>query len=185
MRCSWATSELLIAYHDAEWGRLVHDDRTFFEFLVLEGAQAGLSWETVLRKRDRYRELFHGFDPARVARIPPARVEKLMADAGIIRNRAKIESTIGNARAFLDIVREFGSFQRYVLPFIGGEALDHRIARADDTPAESPESQALSRDLRKRGFRFVGPTIVYAFMQATGLINDHLLSCNWHDRASR
>jgi len=183
-RCSWATTELSIPYHDEEWGRPVHDDRTFFEFITLEGAQAGLSWETILRKRARYREVFLDFDPARVARMTPARIEKLLADPGIIRNRAKIESTIGNARVFLAIQREFGSFDTYLWGFVGGKQIDHRIKRSGETPADSPESEALSKDLRARGMRFVGPTIMYAFMQATGLVNDHLTSCAWHDRAS-
>jgi DNA-3-methyladenine glycosylase I len=181
-RCSWATTELSIAYHDNEWGRPVHDDRTFFEMLTLEGAQAGLSWETILRKRDRYREVFHDFDPNRVARMTSARVEKLLDDPGIIRNRAKIESTIANARAFLQIQREFGSFDAYVWRFVGGKPLVNRWPTREKLPAESDESRALSKDLRKRGFRFVGPTIVYAFMQATGLVNDHIEGCSWKNR---
>jgi DNA-3-methyladenine glycosylase I len=184
-RCSWATTDLSIAYHDAEWGRPVHDDRTFFEFLTLEGAQAGLSWETILRKRERYRELFHDFDPAKVARITASRIEKLLLDPGIIRNRAKIESTIGNARSFLSIVREFGSFDAYVWGFVGGKPVRNHWKRREDLPAESPQSAALSKDLRARGMRFVGPTIMYAFMQATGLVNDHLVSCAWYDRKTR
>ncbi len=184
-RCSWATTDLSIAYHDGEWGRPVHDDRTFFEFLTLEGAQAGLSWETILRKRERYREVFHGFDPARVARMTPARVEKLLADPGIIRNRAKIESTITNARAFLQIQREFGSFDAYVWRFVGGKPLVNSWPTRDELPAESDESRALSKDLQKRGFRFVGPTIMYAFMQATGLVNDHVIGCPWKNRRKK
>jgi DNA-3-methyladenine glycosylase I len=180
-RCSWATTELSIPYHDDEWGRPVHDDTVFFEFLTLEGAQAGLSWETVLRKRERYREVFHGFDPARVARMTPARVEKLMQDPGIIRNRAKIESTIGNAKAFLAVQREFGSFDAYVWRFVGSKPIVNRPRTMHDVAAESIQSQALSKDLKKREFRFVGPTIMYAFMQATGLVNDHLTSCPWHN----
>jgi DNA-3-methyladenine glycosylase I len=183
-RCSWATSDLSIAYHDTEWGRPVHDDRTFFEFLTLEGAQAGLSWETILRKRDRYREVFHDFDPAKVARMTPVRVEKLLADPGIIRNRAKIESTIENARAFVEIQREFGSFDAYVWRFVDGKPLRNTYRQRDQLPGESPQSEALSKDLRKRGMRFVGPTIMYAFMQATGLVNDHLVSCAWRDPAA-
>lgn len=178
-RCTWATSELMIPYHDNEWGKPVHDDSVFFEFLTLEGAQAGLSWETILRKRDRYREAFHGFDPQRVARITPARVERLMKDEGIIRNRSKIESTVQNAKHFLDVQDEFGSFDAYVWRFVNGRQIDDKPRTMADVPAESHESEALSKDLRKRGFRFVGPTIMYAFMQATGLVNDHLLVCAW------
>jgi DNA-3-methyladenine glycosylase I len=179
-RCAWATTELSIPYHDNEWGRPVHDDRTFFEFVALEGAQAGLSWETILRKRDRYREVFHEFDPERVARITPVRVEKLLLDPGIIRNRSKVESMVSNAKAYLKIQREFGSFDAYVWRFVDGKTIDNRIRKREDLPAESDESRALSKDLKKRGFRFVGPTIMYAFMQATGLVNDHVLDCDWH-----
>ena len=179
-RCSWATTELSIPYHDNEWGRPVHDDRVFFEFITLEGAQAGLSWETILRKRDRYRDVLHDFDPAKVARITPARVEKLLLDPGIIRNRGKVESTVSNAKAFVKIQKEFDSFDAYVWRFVGGKQIDGRIKRREDLPAVSDESRALSKDLVKRGFRFVGPTIMYAFMQATGLVNDHVLSCPWH-----
>ncbi len=184
-RCSWATSELSIPYHDEEWGVPVHDDLVLFEFLILEGAQAGLSWETILRKRERYREVFHGFDPARVARATPARVEKLMNDPGIVRNRAKIEATIDNAKAFLAVQREFGSFDAYVWRFVNGKPIVNRPKTREDLPAESAESQALSKDLKKRGFRFVGPTIVYAFMQAVGMVNDHLPGCPANDRVSR
>jgi DNA-3-methyladenine glycosylase I len=183
-RCTWATTDLSIPYHDAEWGRPVHDDRTFFEFLTLEGAQAGLSWETILRKRERYREVFHDFDPAKVARMTPARIEKVLLDPGIVRNRAKVESTVENARAFLKVQREFRSFDAYVWSFVGGEPIRNRWKRRDDLPAESPESQRLSKDLRARGMRFVGPTIMYAFMQATGLVNDHLVTCAWYDRTT-
>lgn len=178
-RCSWATTDLSIAYHDAEWGRPVHDDRVFFEFLTLEGAQAGLSWETILRKRERYRAAFLGFDPARVARFTPAKVEKLLLDDGIVRNRAKVESTVTNARSFLALQDEFGSFDAYVWRFVNGKPLHNNRSRGAELPAETAESQALSKDLRKRGFRFVGPTIAYAFMQATGLVNDHLVDCSW------
>jgi DNA-3-methyladenine glycosylase I len=184
-RCSWATSDLSIAYHDNEWGRPVHDDRTFFEFLTLEGAQAGLSWETILRKREHYRKLFHGFDPAKVARMTPARIEKVLLDPGIVRNRAKVEATVGNARAFLKIQREFGSFDAYVWRFVGGKPVVHRYKRGEHPPAETTASQTLSKDLRSRGMRFVGPTIMYAFMQATGLVNDHHVTCDRHDSAAR
>jgi DNA-3-methyladenine glycosylase I len=173
---------LSIAYHDGEWGRPVHDDRTFFEFLTLEGAQAGLSWETILRKRDGYRAAFYDFDPARVARITPARVEKILADPGIVRNRSKVKSTVANARAFLQIQREFGSFDAYVWRFVGGKPLVSSRGPNQPNPDETEESRSLSRDLRKRGFRFVGPTIVYAFMQATGLVNDHHAGCSWRRR---
>ncbi len=178
-RCTWATSELMIPYHDNEWGKPVHDDTVFFEFLTLEGAQAGLSWETILRKRESYREAFLGFDPQRVARITPARVEGLMKDEGIIRNRSKIESTVQNAKHFLDVQDEFGSFDAYVWRFVNGKPIDDRPRTSADIPAESRESELLSKELRKRGFRFVGPTITYAFMQATGLVNDHLTVCAW------
>jgi DNA-3-methyladenine glycosylase I len=183
-RCPWATSPEMIVYHDTEWGKPVHDDRHFFEMLTLEGAQAGLSWETILRKRERYREVFRDFDPSRVARITKAGVQRLMLDAGIIRNRLKIESTVSNAKAFLAVQREFGSFDAYLWRFVGGKPLDGR-RHGSDVPAETPESEAMSKDLRARGFRFVGPTICYAFMQATGMVNDHLLECAWHARTTR
>jgi DNA-3-methyladenine glycosylase I len=172
----------LIAYHDEEWGVPLHDDTSLFELLVLEGAQAGLSWETVLRKRSRYRELFAGFDPAAVARITPARIEKLLRDPGIIRNRAKIEAAVANARALLRLRDELGSFDKYAWSFVGGKPIDNRRRASGELPAWTTESHALSADLLRRGFRFVGPTISYAFMQAAGLVNDHLVSCAWHDR---
>ena len=176
-RCSWATTPELRAYHDEEWGVAVHDDRLLFEFLVLEGAQAGLSWETVLRKRARYRELFGGFEPASVARITRARVEKLMLDPGIIRNRAKIESTITNACAVLAVQAEFGTLAAFLWRFVDGAPIDNAPRKAADVPASTPRSQAMSRELLRRGFRFVGPTICYAFMQAVGMVNDHLVDC--------
>ncbi|MGH2451762.1 MAG: DNA-3-methyladenine glycosylase I [Candidatus Limnocylindria bacterium] len=176
-RCGWAGAGLMRAYHDEEWGRPVRDDHTFFEFLVLEGAQAGLSWDTVLRKRARYREVFAGFDPERVGRFRERDVRRLLADSGIIRNEAKIRSAIGNARALLEVRREFGSFGAYLWGFVGGKPLAARRSTMRDVPAVTPEAEALSRDLRRRGFRFVGPTICYAFMQATGLVNDHLVGC--------
>ena len=169
-------------YHDEEWGIPVHEDRALFEFLVLEGAQAGLSWETILRKRARYREAFAGFEPARVARFTAARIEKLMNDPGIVRNRLKIESTVANARAFLAVQREFGSFDAYVWRVVDGVPIDGKRRRISEIPASTGRAQALGKDLRKRGFRFVGPTICYAFMQAVGMVNDHLLDCSWHDR---
>lgn len=176
-RCSWALSELSIPYHDDEWGVPAHDDRTLFEFLTLEGAQAGLSWETILRKRERYREVFAGFDPAKVARFTSARVERLMQDAGIIRNRAKIESTISNAKAFLRVQREFGSFDAFAWRFVGGKPADRPRGSAAEVPTTTPEAQAFSKALLERGFRFVGPTICYAFMQAVGMVNDHFADC--------
>jgi DNA-3-methyladenine glycosylase I len=177
VRCAWARTPLEIAYHDAEWGMPVHDDRTLFEFLTLEGAQAGLSWLTILRKRAAYRKAFSGFDPANVARFTPARVERLMQDAGIVRNRLKIESTVTNARAFLAVQKEFGSFDAYVWQFVGGAPLVNRRTSLAEVPARMAESDALSRDLKRRGFRFVGSTICYAFMQAVGMVDDHTVDC--------
>ena len=176
-RCSWPKSELDIAYHDEEWGTPVHDDRVLFEFLILEGAQAGLSWSTILRKRANYRRAFADFEPAGVARFTPARVEKLMQDEGIVRNRLKIDSAITNARAFLDVQKEFGSFDSYLWRFVGGKPKQNAWRRPGQTPARTAESDALSKDLQRRGFRFVGSTICYAFMQAVGMVNDHLVSC--------
>jgi DNA-3-methyladenine glycosylase I len=175
-RCSWPSSELDIAYHDQEWGVPVHDDRVLFEFLTLEGAQAGLSWSTILRKRENYRRAFAGFDPKKVARFTAARKKLLMKDEGIVRNRLKIDSTVTNARAFLALQKEFGSFDRYVWTFVGGKPLQNR-RKGKDIPARTAQSDALSKDLQKRGFRFVGSTICYAFMQATGMVNDHLVGC--------
>jgi len=176
-RCGWATTPLSIAYHDTEWGVPVHDDLVLFEFLTLEGAQAGLSWETILKKRDAYREAFAEFDPAKVARFTPARVERLLQDPGIVRNRLKVESTLTNAKAFLAVQREFGSFDAYVWAFVSGAPIVNRRRTLKDLPARTPESDALSKDLSKRGFRFVGSTICYAFMQAVGLVDDHLMDC--------
>ena len=177
VRCSWATNDAEVRYHDEEWGVPVHDDQTLFEFICLEGAQAGLSWDTILRKRDAYRRAFADFDPAKVARFTPKRVERLMNDPGIVRNRAKIESSVSNARAFLALQREFGSFARYVWRFVGDAPIDSRRRKGGPIPATSSESEALSKDLRARGFRFVGPTIMYAFMQAVGMVNDHTTNC--------
>jgi DNA-3-methyladenine glycosylase I len=177
-RCDWAGSDPdMVAYHDNEWGVPVHDDPKHFEFLILEGAQAGLSWSTILKRREGYRKAFAGFDPAKVARFTPARVEKLLLDPGIIRNRAKVQSAVGNARAFLEVQKEFGSFDAYIWSFVGGRTLVNKWRRMAQLPAVSAESEALSADLRRRGFRFVGPTICYAGLQASGLINDHLVSC--------
>ena len=185
LRCSWPTTPLDIAYHDREWGTPVHDDRVFFEFLTLEGAQAGLSWSTILNKRANYRKAFAGFDAAKVARFTPARVEKLMHDAGIVRNRLKIESTVTNAKAFLAVQREFGSFDRYIWQFVGGKPAQGRRKWSGDVPASTPESDAMSKDLKRRGFRFVGTTICYAFMHATGMVNDHLMTCFRYSKLRR
>jgi DNA-3-methyladenine glycosylase I len=177
-RCPWANgSDLYIAYHDDEWGVPVHDDRRFFEFLILEGAQAGLSWSTILNKRDAYREAFAGFDPARVARFDRRRIERLLSNPGIVRNRLKIESAVANARAFLVVQRECDTFDRYVWKFVDDKPVVNRHRTLSTVPARTAQSDALSKDLAKRGFRFVGPTIMYAFMQATGLVNDHLVKC--------
>jgi DNA-3-methyladenine glycosylase I len=177
VRCGWARSDLAIAYHDEEWGVPVHDDRVLFEFLILEGAQAGLSWETILRKRAAYRRAFDQFDPKRVARFSTARVERLLRDPGIVRNRLKVESTVTNAKAFLRVQAEFGSFDAYVWSMVPGAPLVNRPRSLSDVPARTPQSDALSRDLLQRGFRFVGSTICYAFMQAVGLVNDHTAEC--------
>ena len=176
-RCGWATTPLGIAYHDREWGTPVHDDLVFFEFITLEGAQAGLSWETILRKREAYRKAFAAFDPAKVARFTHARVERLLQDPGIVRNRLKVVSTVGNAKAFLKVQDEFGSFDAYVWRFVGGSPLVSSRQTLKDLPARTAESDALSRDLLGRGFKFVGSTICYAFMQATGLVDDHVAGC--------
>jgi DNA-3-methyladenine glycosylase I len=167
----------MIRYHDEEWGVPVHDDRVLFEFLILEGAQAGLSWETVLRKRERYREVFDGFDAARIAKYDASKVRILLADPGIIRNRLKISSTISNAKAFLAVQREFGSFDAYLWQFTGGKTKQRGPHSIKDVPAQTAESDAMSKDLKKRGFRFVGSTICYALMQATGMVNDHMRDC--------
>ena len=176
-RCSWPRTELDIEYHDTEWGVPVHDDRRLFEFLTLEGAQAGLSWSTVLKKRPTYRLAFADFDLTRVARFTPARVERLMKDPGIVRHRQKVESTVSNARAFLAVQKEFGSFDRYVWQFVGGVQRTDKRRALGDVPARTPESDALSKDLMRRGFKFVGSTICYAFMQAVGMVNDHVVTC--------
>jgi DNA-3-methyladenine glycosylase I len=176
-RCRWAKDPLDVRYHDAEWGVPIHDDAALFEFLVLEGAQAGLSWSTILRKRDGYRRAFADFDAACVARFSPDRVARLLGDASIVRNRAKIEATVGNARAFLAVQREHGSFDAYVWGLVGGRPRQNAWRSAGDVPAQTAESKAMSRDLVKRGFRFVGPTICYAFMQAVGMVNDHTVDC--------
>jgi DNA-3-methyladenine glycosylase I len=173
-RCGWAATPLGIRYHDEEWGVPVHDERVLFEFLILEGAQAGLSWETILRKRARYRRAFAGFDPAKVARFTAAQKRRLMQDEGIVRNRLKIDAAVTNARAFLAVQREFGSFDAYVWRFVGGRA---RVNSGRQVPARTPQSDALSKDLLARGFKFVGSTICYAFMQAVGMVDDHAPHC--------
>jgi DNA-3-methyladenine glycosylase I len=185
-RCPWPGADpLYLAYHDHEWGVPAHDDRHLFEMLVLEGAQAGLSWITILRKRERYREVFDQFDPAIVARYGPRKVAHLLADPGIVRNRLKIDATIGNARAFLDVRREFGTFDEYLWSFVDGTPRVNRWKAMAEMPARTAQSDALSRDLRERGFRFVGSTICYAFMQAVGMVNDHLVGCYRHGEIGR
>ena len=176
-RCTWARNDLAIHYHDTEWGVPLHDDRGLFEFLILEGAQAGLSWDTILRKRENYRKAFDEFDPRKVARYSEAKCEKLLANEGIIRNRLKIASAVANAKAFLEVKKEFDSFDTFVWSFVGGRPIDGKRKVPGDVPAKTEISDALSKNLRKRGFNFVGSTIMYAFMQATGMVNDHLGSC--------
>jgi DNA-3-methyladenine glycosylase I len=176
-RCEWARDEQMRAYHDEEWGVPVHDDRLLFEFLVLEGAQAGLSWSTILRKRPNYRAAFDRFDARKVARYDERKVAALLADEGIVRNRLKIGAAIGNAQAFLAVQKEFGSFDRYIWQFVGGTPVQNRWRASEQVPAKTVQSDAMSKDLAKRGFRFVGSTICYAFMQATGMVNDHLVKC--------
>jgi DNA-3-methyladenine glycosylase I len=180
LRCSWAKGDLMIRYHDEEWGAPVHDDRSLFEFLILEGAQAGLSWETILKKRENYRAAFDNFDASAVARYGQRRLRQLLADPGIVRNRLKIESAVQNARALLLVQEEFGSFDAYVWRFVGGKPRVNAWRSLTQLPAHTPESDAMSKDLRRRGFRFVGSTICYAFMQATGMVNDHVLDCFRH-----
>jgi DNA-3-methyladenine glycosylase I len=177
VRCAWATTPLGIAYHDAEWGVPAHDDRVLFEFITLEGAQAGLSWETILRKRDAYRAAFRDFDPARVARLTDGQQERLLENPGIVRNRLKIASTVANAKAFQRVQKEFGSFDAYLWPFVGGTPRHNARRSFREVPARTPESDALSKDLQRRGFKFVGSTICYAFMQAIGMVNDHTVDC--------
>ena len=177
-RCAWAGSDpLYMAYHDEEWGVPLHDDRRLFEMLILEGAQAGLSWITILRKRAAYRKAFDNFDPQKVARYRQARIERLLANEGIVRNRLKVEGAVRNAKAFLEVQREFGTFDAYIWRFVGGHPIQNSRQTMKDVPPTTPESDAMSRDLKKRGFTFVGSTICYAFMQATGLVNDHVVDC--------
>lgn len=180
-RCGWAgTDPLYVAYHDEEWGVPAHDDRTLFEFLILEGAQAGLSWSTILKKRDNYRRAFDGFDPAAVAAYDEARIAALLADPGIVRNRLKVRATVRNAQNYLRVQQEFGRFDTYVWGFVGGRPIVNHWQSLRDVPAETAESRALSQDLQRRGFTFVGPTIIYAYMQAVGMVNDHLVRCFRH-----
>lgn len=177
VRCGWARNALAVQYHDREWGVAVHDDRTLFEFLILEGAQAGLSWDTILKKRANYRAAFDNFEPARVARYTPRKLERLLADPGIVRNRLKLESAVKNARAFLNVQKEAGSFDAYIWRFVGGRTRYNSWRSLEQVPARTAESDAMSKDLKRRGFSFVGSTICYAFMQATGMVNDHLTHC--------
>jgi DNA-3-methyladenine glycosylase I len=177
VRCGWATGELSIRYHDEEWGVPVHDDRTLFEFLILEGAQAGLSWTTILNKRDHYRRAFDGFDPKRVARYDRRKIERLLRDPGIVRNKLKIASAVANAKAFLEVQREFGSFDRYLWRFVDGKPRQTSLKSFQQVPARTADSDAISKDFKQRGFNFVGSTICYAFMQAVGMVNDHVVDC--------
>jgi DNA-3-methyladenine glycosylase I len=177
IRCPWAKGDRYIEYHDTEWGVPVHDDRTLFEFVVLEGAQAGLSWSTILNKRDHYRKAFDKFDARKIAKYQQGKVDALLGDAGIVRNRMKIAAAIGNAKAFLAVQKEFGTFDAYIWQFTGGRPIQNGFRTPKEVPARTPESDAMSKDLQKRGFRFVGSTICYAFMQATGMVNDHLVDC--------
>jgi DNA-3-methyladenine glycosylase I len=184
-RCPWAKTELYVHYHDAEWGVPVHDDRLLFEFLILEGAQAGLSWETILKKRENYRQAFDNFDPAVVARYGEKKCKGLLTNAGIVRNRLKIEAAIQNAKVFLAVQNEFGTFDEYIWGFVGNEPKQNVWMSLKEVPAKSPESDAISKDLKRRGFKFVGSTICYAFMQAVGMVNDHLVGCFRHDELSK
>ena len=178
IRCEWGTvSQLYIDYHDNEWGVPIHDDRTLFEFLILEGAQAGLSWETVLKKRENYRKAFNNFDPVKVSRYGDKKIEALMGNKGIIRNRLKIASAVNNAKRFLEVQKEFGTFDAYIWQFVNGKPITNRFKSIQEIPATTKESDAMSKDLKKRGFTFVGPTICYAHMQATGMVNDHVVGC--------
>ncbi len=179
-RCAWATTDLAIRYHDEEWGVPVHDDRLLFEFLILEGAQAGLNWETILKKRAGYRKAFDNFDAAIIAQYDQRRMDQLLADPGIVRNRLKITATIQNAKAFLAVQAEFASFDAYIWQFVGGQTRTNALRSLEELPARTTESDAMSKDLKRRGFKFVGSTICYAFMQATGMVNDHTVDCFRH-----
>lgn len=181
-RCEWAANELMIPYHDEEWGVPVHDDRLLFEFLILEGAQAGLSWNTILQKRPNYRSAFDNFDPAIISQYGDAEVQSLLGDAGIVRNRLKIAATISNAKAYPATVQEFGSFDRYIWSFVDGATKTNTWQSLSEVPAKTAESDAMSKDLKARGFKFVGSTICYAYMQATGMVNDHMVDCFRHSQ---
>jgi DNA-3-methyladenine glycosylase I len=176
-RCGWAVSEISIPYHDQEWGVPMHDDRKLFEFIILEGAQAGLSWNTILQKRDNYRKAFDGFDPGKVARYNAKKLERLLQDPGIVRNRLKVAGAVRNAKAFLDVQNEFQRFDKYIWQFVGGKPIVNRWTTYKDAPARTAESDAMSKDMQRRGFTFVGSTICYAFMQAVGMVNDHEIGC--------
>jgi DNA-3-methyladenine glycosylase I len=185
VRCPWAKSDLYVAYHDLEWGVPIHDDRLLFEFLILEGAQAGLSWETILKKRENYREAFDQFDPALVAKFGQKKRQSLLANPGIVRNKLKIEAAIQNAKAFLAVQKEFGTFDKYLWSFVGQEPKQNAMKSMKEVPAKTPESDAMSKDLKKRGFKFVGSTICYAFMQEVGMVNDHLVGCFRHGELAK
>lgn len=176
-RCHWAKTPAMVEYHDTEWGVPLHNDRALFEFLILEGAQAGLSWETILNKRENYRKAFDRFNPTKIAKYDRRKVHELLANAGIVRNRLKIAATISNAQAFLAVRKQFGTFDKYIWKFVGGKPKENSWSESDRLPASTPESDAMSKDLKARGFRFVGSTICYAFMQATGMVNDHARDC--------
>ncbi len=186
-RCAWAqgSEPRMLKYHDTKWGVPVHNDRELFEFLILEGAQAGLSWQTILNRRGNYRKAFDNFNTKKIARYTSRDVRRLLSDAGIIRNRLKIEATIENAQRFLEVKKQFGSFDRYIWQFVGGKPIRNRFRKLSELPAQTKESQAMSRDLKKRGFRFVGPTICYAFMQAVGMVNDHTMDCFRYQEINR
>ena len=178
IRCPWSDNDTMRHYHDTEWGVPLHDDQRLFEFVILEGAQAGLSWSTILQRRENYRRAFADFDPEKVARFTEARQQKLLQDPGIIRNRLKVASAVKNARAFLKVQEEFGSFDKYIWQFVGGRPLVNRWKSQSEVPAVTPEAEAMAKDLKKRGFTFMGPTICYAHMQATGMVNDHITTCH-------
>jgi DNA-3-methyladenine glycosylase I len=179
-RCEWAAKEHQHDYHDTEWGVPVHDDRLLFEFLILEGAQAGLSWDTILKKRDNYRKVYDNFDAVKISRYTQRKVDRLLADPGIVRNRLKVAASIGNAKAFLAVQTEFGSFDAYIWSFVGGKPIKNKWKSLKDIPATTPQSDAMCKDLKKRGFKFVGSTICYAYMQAVGMVNDHEVDCFRH-----
>ena len=185
VRCAWASNELAVRYHDEEWGRPVHDDRVLFEFLILEGAQAGLSWNTILQKRDNYRKAFDRFDPRCVASYDRRKLQQLLRDPGIVRNRLKVSSAVENAKAFLRVQEEFGSFDRYIWQFVGGKPIVNARKSLEQVPASTAESDAMSKDLKRRGFKFVGSTICYAFMQAVGMVNDHIVNCHFYRASAR